>query len=232
MGPDFRADAVLERGDDLAARRVVLRVCGEHEQHVELQTNRVALDLDVALLKDVEEADLDLAGKIRELVDREDAAIGPRQQAVVHGQLVGEIQAGLRGPDRIDVPDHVGDRHVRRGELLDVARFSWQPRDREAVALGREPRAAGAAHRGERVVVDLAAGDDRNVLVEQAGDPAQDPALGLSPQSEQNEIVPREDGVDNLRDHRVVVPDDARKHGLPGAELPDQVASDLVLDGG
>src|SRR3989454_6063859 len=37
VGPDLRPDPVLEGGDDLAARRVILRVRREHERHVEVQ---------------------------------------------------------------------------------------------------------------------------------------------------------------------------------------------------
>ena len=90
---DLRADAILERRDDFAARRVVFRVRGEHQHHVEFQADGVALDLDVAFLKDVEQTHLDFAREIRQLVDRENPAIGPRKQPVVHGQLVGEVQA-------------------------------------------------------------------------------------------------------------------------------------------
>ena len=167
MRADLGADAILERRDDLAARGVVLGVRGEHEHHVELQADRVALNLDVAFLQDVEQADLDLAGEIGQLVDGEDAAIGARQQAVVHRQLVGEVQAGLRRLDRIDVADHVGDRHVRRRQLLDVARLARQPGDRQVVAFGGDAGAARGAERRQRVVVDLAAGHDRDLLVEQ-----------------------------------------------------------------
>ena len=95
---DLGADAVLERRDDLAARRVVLGVGGEDHQHVERQPHRVALDLDVALLQDVEQADLDLAGQVGQLVDGEDAAVRPRQQPEVHRQLVAELQPALRAP--------------------------------------------------------------------------------------------------------------------------------------
>ena len=128
---DFRPDAVLERRDDLSARRVVLGVGREGDQDVERQTDRVALDLDVTLLKDVEQPDLNLAREVRQLVDRKDPAIGPRQQTVVHRQLTRELQAGARRLDRIDVADHVGDRHVRRGEFLDVAEIA-----RAASAIG------------------------------------------------------------------------------------------------
>ena len=118
---DLGADAILERRDDLAARGVVLGIGGEEHHHVERQPHRVALDLDVAFLQDVEQADLDLAGQVGQFVDREDAAIGARQQAEVHRQLAASCSPPLRRLDRIDVADHVGDGDVGRRELLDIA---------------------------------------------------------------------------------------------------------------
>ena len=70
VGPDLRPEAVLERRDDPAARGVVLRVGrGDHVQ-VERQPDDEAADLDVALLEDVEQADLDPLGQVGQLVDR------------------------------------------------------------------------------------------------------------------------------------------------------------------
>ena len=112
---DFAADAVLERRDDFAARGVVLGIGGEDQQHVERQANRVALNLHVAFLHDVEKADLNFAGEVGQFVDGEDAAIGARQQAVVHGELVAKVAAAAGGLDGIDVADDVGDGHVGRG---------------------------------------------------------------------------------------------------------------------
>ena len=171
-----------------------------------------------------------LPGEVRQLVDGEDAAVGPRQQPVVHRQLVGEVEARLRRLDRIDVADHVGDRHVGRRELLDVACLARQPGDRQRVALCGDPRAARAADRRERIVVDLAAGDDRDLLVEQIDEAAQDAALRLAAQPEQDEVVARQDRVDELRDDRLVVADDARKERLARLQLADQVVADLLLD--
>ncbi len=91
--PDFRADAILQRRDDLAPGGVVLGIRGKRHQDVERKPHGVALYLDVPFLQDVEQADLDLAGEVRQLVDGEDAAVGARQQAVVHRQLVRELQA-------------------------------------------------------------------------------------------------------------------------------------------
>ena len=111
------AVAVLERRDDAAAVGVVLRVRRRDEEDVERQPDLVAADLDVALLHDVEQTDLDALGKVGQLVDGEDAAVGARDQAVVNRQLVGEV-AALGDPDRVDLADEVGDRDVRRRQLL------------------------------------------------------------------------------------------------------------------
>ena len=119
MGADLGAEAVLERGDDAAPVRVVLRVGRRHQHHVERQADLVAPDLDVALLQHVEQADLDPLGEVGQLVDREDAAVAVRDQPVVERQLVGQV-AALGHPDRIHLADQVGDRDVGRRELLSI----------------------------------------------------------------------------------------------------------------
>ena len=132
---DLRADAIFKRRDDFAARRVVFRVCRKDEHHIERQAHRITLNLHVAFLHDVEEADLNLAGQIGQFIDREDAAIRARQQAVMNRQLVAEQVSAFRGFDRIDVADDVGDRHVRRGQLFDKARIAIDPVDLRCVAV-------------------------------------------------------------------------------------------------
>ena len=158
----------LSGRDDLAARRVVLGVGGEDQGHVQLQPDRVAFDLDVPFLHDVEEAHLDLSRQVGQLVHRKDPAVRPRQQAVVNGELIGQVQAAPRRPDGIHVADDVRDGHVRRRQLLDVAQIPGQPRDRRLVSLFRDALATGSAERCVRVVVDLAPGDHRDLVVQQA----------------------------------------------------------------
>ena len=70
-----------------AARRVVFRIGAEHHRHIEGQADRVALNLHIAFLHDVEQADLDFSRQVRQFVDGEDAAIGARQQSVVHREF-------------------------------------------------------------------------------------------------------------------------------------------------
>ena len=60
-------------------------------------------------------------------------------------------------------------------------------------------------------------GHDGDRLVQQAGEAAEDPALRLPAEPEQDEVVPREDGVDELRDDRVVVADDAGEERAAGS---------------
>ena len=82
----------------------------------------------------------------------------------------------------------------------------------------------------QRIVVDLAARDDRDLIVEQIHEAAKDPALGLTPQAEKNEVVTREDRVDELRDHGLVVSDDAGKERVTGLKLSHKVVADFLLD--
>ena len=78
--------------------------------------------------------------------------------------------------------------------------------------------------------MDLAAGHDRNLLVEQIDEAAQDAALRLAAQAEQDEVVARQDRVDELRDDRLVVADDAGEQRLAGLQLADEVVADFLLD--
>ena len=130
---DLRAEAVLERRDDAPAVRVVLGVGRRDEQHVEREADLVAADLHVALFEHVEQADLDALGEVGQLVDREDAAVGARHEAVVDRELVGEV-AALGDLDRVDLADEVGDRGVGCRELLAEAAVAVHPLDRRVVA--------------------------------------------------------------------------------------------------
>ena len=180
--------------------------------------------------RDVEQADLDLAGEVGQLVDREDAAVGARHEPVVDGQLVREPASRRRRLDRIDVADHVGDGHVRRREFLDIAHGAIEPRDGQVVSLLADAGAARGADRGERIVVDVAVRHDRDRLVEQLRQSPDQPRLRLAAQAQQHEVVLREDGVGHLRDDRVVVTDDAGKERFAGPQPAREVVTQLALD--
>ncbi len=226
---DLGAEAVLERGDDAAAVGVVLRVGGRDEQQVEREPQRVAADLDVALLEHVEERDLDALGEVGQLVEAEDAAVGARHEAVVHRLGVAE-GAALRDLDRVDVADEVADARVGRRELLGVALAAVAPRDRQVVAeLGREA-AAARARRAQRVVADLAALDDGAPLVEQPAEGAHEAGLALAALAEEHEVVAGEQRRLELGQHGVVEADHAGEGVLAGTQPGEQVVAELRLD--
>ena len=82
-----------------------------------------------------------------------------------------------------------------------------------------------------RIVADLAAGDVGRPFVEQRGQHADEARLGLPAQSEQDEVVAREHGVDHLRHHGIFVADDAGKQIFAALHAADQIAAQFVFDG-
>jgi len=78
--------------------------------------------------------------------------------------------------------------------------------------------------------VNLASGDVGGRLVQQAGQQPDDTSLGLSAESEQDEVVPGKHSVDNLRDDGVLIADDPWKQRFAALELADQVVPQLVFD--
>ena len=229
MGADLRAEPVLERGDDPAAVGVVLRVGRREEDEVEREADLVAAHLDVALLEHVEETDLDALGEVGQLVDGEDAAVRAGDEAVVERELVGQV-AALGHLDRVDLADQVGDRRVRGGELLAVATRPVDPLDRGVLAVLGHQLPAVARHRLVGIVVDLRAGDDRHPLVEEAGERADHAGLRLAALAQEDHVVAGEQGVLELREHRVLVAlhDHGEEH-LAGLDAGDGVAAQLLL---
>ena len=216
---DLAAEAVLERGDDPAPVGVVVGVGRGHQQHVEGQADLVAPDLDVALLQHVQEADLDALGQVGQLVDGEDAAVGAGHEPVVEGELVGQV-AALGHLDGVDLADEVGDGRVGRGQLLAVALVAVDPVDRGVVAELVHQVAGMAGDRLVGVVVDLAAGDDRHPLVEQADQRADHAGLGLAPLAQEDDVVAGQQGVLELGHDGVLVADAGRSNsGSPAGDL-------------
>ena len=106
-----------------------------------------------------------------------------------------------------------------------------QPRDVSLVALLGHQIAAAAADRMKRVVADFASGHIRQALVKKPGEHADDAGFGLSAQSQQNEIVPREHGVDNLWNHGIFEADHAGEQVVAALELADQILAQLAFHG-
>ena len=182
VGSHFGADAVFQGSDDFSASGVVLGIGRKDHHHVQLETHGVAFDLDVPLLQNVEKPHLNLPGQVGKLVDGKQAPVGSGKQPVVDGQLVGEVEPAASGTDGVDVPDHIGNGHVRRGQLLHVAGFPGQKGDGRLISPLFHQGAAGAAVRPEGIVIDFAAGHDRNFLVQELGESPQDPGFGLAAQ--------------------------------------------------
>ena len=226
---DLRAVAVFQRRDDAAAIRVVLGVRGRNEENVERQTHAVSADLDVALFEHVEQADLNPLGEVRQFVDGEDAPVDARQQSVVDRQFVGQI-ASFGDFDRIHLADQIGDRDVGRCEFFAVAFVAMHPADRCRVAFRSDELFAGRGNRLERIFRYLDAVEHRRPFVEQRDERAQNPRLGLAAFAEQDQILARQQRVLQLRQHGVVVADDARKQRFALAQFFDQVFAQFGLD--
>src|ERR1043166_10109587 len=98
-------------------------------------------------------------------------------------ELVRQEVPAARGPDGVEGANEIRERHVGRGELLDVAVVAAHPGDRRVVPGLGEDVAGELRDRGERVVVDLATGADGHRLVEQSDERAQNARLRLTPQA-------------------------------------------------
>jgi hypothetical protein len=79
------------------------------------------------------------------------------------------------------------------------------------------------------MVVDLAAGDDRGLLVHELHQVADQPGLGLASFAEQDEIVAGEDPSLERRKHGIVEPDHAGEQRLTLAQLRQEVVAKLLL---
>ena len=229
---DLGAEAVLERGDDPATVRVVLRVGAGDHQHVQRQPQGVAAHLDVALLHHVEHGHLNALGQVGQFVDGDDAAVRPRDQSV--GDGLGVTQAAAFGDlDRIDIADQVSDAGVGGGQFLGVTLAAVSPRHRQVVAeFGGPPDRLGRDWR-IRMLAELGAGDHRCPLVEQPGQRAQQPGLALTAFAEQHDVVAGDQGAFQLRQHGVVEAEDAGPDGcgvVAVGQTSQQVLGDLLFD--
>jgi hypothetical protein len=146
----------------------------------------------------------------------------------VNGLRVAEGTA-LGHLDRVDVADQVAHAGVRRGQLLAVPLPAVPPGHRQVVAeLGGEAPAP-RAHRGERVVVDLAPGDRRRPLIEQPGERADQARLALAALAQQDHIVTGDDGPLQVRQNRLAEADDPGERVLARAHAGQQVPPDFLL---
>src|SRR2546427_689429 len=83
-------------------------------------------------------------------------------------------------------------------------------------------------HDVEQTHLNLA-GDVRHLRVKQRCKGAKDPAFCLSTQAQQNEIVARENSVDDLRYDSVFIPHNSRKKRATLAQFADKIVAELIL---
>src|SRR5712692_5509141 len=228
---NLRADAIFQRRDDLSARSVIFRIRGKNKKHVEREAQGIALNLDVAFLHDVEEADLNFSGQVGKFVDGENAAIGAREKPVVNREFVGEVASAAGRANRINISDDVGHGDIGRREFFDESIVSGHPGDGSIVAVGGDSFAAGAADRFQGIVVDFAARHDWHLRIEDVDEAAQNSALCLATKAKKNEIVARENGIDDLRDDGVFIAVHAREKRLALFDGAKQIATELILNG-
>ena len=137
---DHRADAVLQLRNHLAAAVVGGRVGRKQDQHVDVEADRIAADLHVALFEDVEQAHLHQLVQLGQLVDGEDAPVHARDQPEVQG-LLGRHARAAGQLGRVDLADHVGELRARR-QPLGVAELPRPPGDRHLRRRTPPPAAA------------------------------------------------------------------------------------------
>jgi hypothetical protein len=83
----------------------------------------------------------------------------------------------------------------------------------------------------QRVLVELAAGEHRRPLVEQADQRADEAGLALPALAEQHQVVAGDQRPFDLRDDGVLEADHAGQARLAGLQAGQQVAAELGLDG-
>ena len=111
------------------------RVGGEEDQHVDIELDRIAANLHVALFEDVEQADLHQFIELGQFVHGEDAAMHARNQPEVQG-LFGR-HAGAAGQfGRIDLANDVGELGAR-GQAFGIALLARPPGDGHFFRRGR-----------------------------------------------------------------------------------------------
>ena len=108
----------------------------------------------------------------------------------MHGQLIREQMSTAGRLDWIHVANQVRDGDIRSRQLLHVTLFPSEPGDRGGLATLVQEIAGVLGDRGKGIVVDLAARNDRNLLVQQRRKVAENAALRLASEPQQDEVMP------------------------------------------
>jgi len=200
MGDDLRSDAVLERSDDL---RGPCSPRGWREQRAPrpVQADRVAFDLDIPPLHDVEQAHWIFPARSGSSLNREDAPVRPGQgpKCIVSSSDSSDRAPPLMGSTSAD---DVGD-----GESAWRAFSTKRTAGSQAIGVpapcsGHE-LAPELRDRRERVVVHLA---PARIGISSSSSVTSWRGCGsfACPAGQQDEVVARQDGVHELRDDRLL----------------------------
>src|SRR5262249_24329800 len=126
-------------------------------------------------------------------------------------QLITQKMPALRGFNRIYVTDDIGYGYVGRCQLFHEARVAIDPFDVCFIPVELERLAAIGRDRFEWIVVDFRTGNYWDPLVQQIGELTNDAALCLTAKTEKNDVMSRENSVDQLRDNCLVITGNAGK---------------------
>jgi len=147
----------------------------------------------------------------------------------VNCQFVAQIAPRASCFDGVHVAEDVCNRDVRRGEFFHEARVARQPCDWCGVAAIGNQVPAGTAQRREWIVVNLASGNVGNFHVQEINQAAQDAALGLASQTQEDEIMTPQNRIGDLRQNGILISMNAGKKRLSGLELLQKVRAEFSL---
>ncbi len=111
-----------------------------------------------------------------------------------------------------------------------IAAVAADPFDRAGVPFVGDQVAGIFREGGKGIVVDLGTCDDGHRVVEQVDEHSQHAGLSLAAQSQKEQVVARENRVDDLGNDGLVVADNSGKQRFAASELGQQVPPHLVFD--
>ena len=149
----------------------------------------------------------------------------------MQGLRVAVVEALVGRLDGIDVPDEVGHAHVRGGQLLDVPLAPVHPRDGHVVSARLDEGPPLFGDGGQGVFRKRCTGQDGYPLVEQVGEAAGDPRLGLTAEAQQVHAVAREQRALHIGQDGVIVADDALEQRGAGLQPVNEVGPDFRGNG-
>ena len=84
-------------------------------------------------------------------------------------------------------------------------------------------------YRFEWIVIDFRSSDYRNLVIKELSEPANNSALGLTAQTEEDYVVPGQNCVDELGNNSFVVTHNPREKFFSGAQFLNQIGAELIF---